>query len=447
MEQTYMKERPVLPLLLSLSVPMVISMLVNSLYNIVDSIFVAKISENAMTALSLVFPVQNLVNSIAVGFGVGISAVIAICLGAGKQKQADTAASQGMLFAVLHGVILTGVWLFGMRHFLKMFTENADIIREGWSYSSIVLGFSVVIMAGITFEKIFQSVGKMKITMIGMLCGCVVNIILDPIMIFGLGPVPPMGIRGAAWATGIGQTVTLVIYVTVYIVRPIHVKVCWKNLKGDRSVCGSLYAVGIPAAMNMALPSLLISALNGILSAFSQTYVVVLGIYYKLQTFLYMPANGIVQGMRPLIGYNYGAREDGRVKKIYRIALTLIAVIMGAGMLVCLLIPEYLMGMFTENQQTLETGTAALRTISAGFVVSAVSVTSAGALEGIGKGIPSLMISLLRYVIIIIPASFSLSRISGASGVWHAFWIAEALTALAAYLIYRRASGQPSEHP
>ena len=197
-----MKERRVLPLLLSMSVPMVISMLVNSLYNIVDSIFAAKISENAMTALSLVFPVQNLINSIAVGFGVGISAVIAICLGAGKQRQADTAASQGMLFAVLHGVILTAAWLLGMQHFLKMFTEDGDIIREGWNYSSIVISFSVVIMAGITFEKIFQSVGKMKITMIGMICGCVVNIILDPIMIFGMGPVPALGIRGAAWATG-----------------------------------------------------------------------------------------------------------------------------------------------------------------------------------------------------------------------------------------------------
>lgn len=446
MEQSYMKERPVLPLLLSMSVPMVISMLVNSLYNIVDSIFVAKISENAMTALSLVFPVQNLINSIAVGFGVGISAVIAICLGAGKQRQADTAASQGMLFAVLHGVILTAAWLSGMQHFLEMFTEDGDIIREGWNYSSIVISFSVVIMAGITFEKIFQSVGKMKITMIGMICGCVVNIILDPIMIFGLGPVPALGIRGAAWATGIGQTVTLVIYVAVYAAKPLNVKLGMKNLRWDRTICMKLYAVGVPAAMNMALPSLLVSALNGILSAFSQTYVVVLGVYYKLQTFLYMPANGIVQGMRPLSGYNYGAEEKQRVKKIYRIALTLIAVIMGAGMLVCLALPDYLMGMFTENPETLEAGAQALGTISAGFLVSAVSVTSAGALEGIGKGFPSLMISLLRYVVIIIPAAFLLSRISGAAGVWHAFWIAEAATALAAYLIYRRASGQPSRH-
>ncbi|MCH1984205.1 MATE family efflux transporter [Ruminococcus sp. OA3] len=446
MEQSYMKERSVLPLLLSMSVPMVISMLVNSLYNIVDSIFVAKISENAMTALSLVFPVQNLINSIAVGFGVGISAVIAICLGAQKQRQADTAASQGMLFAILHGMILTGAWLFGIQHFLKMFTEDADIIQEGWKYSSIVISFSVVIMAGITFEKIFQSVGKMKITMIGMICGCVVNIILDPIMIFGLGPVPALGIRGAAWATGIGQTVTLAIYVAVYAAKPLNVKLRLKNLKWDRAVCTRLYTVGIPAAMNMALPSLLISALNGILAAYSQTYVVVLGVYYKLQTFLYMPANGIVQGMRPLIGYNYGAEEKQRVKKIYRIALTLIAVIMGVGMLVCLALPDYLMGMFTENPQTVEAGTLALRTISAGFLVSAVSVTSAGALEGIGKGVPSLMISLLRYVIIIIPAAFLLSRISGAAGVWHAFWIAEAVTALAAYMIYRRASGQTSDH-
>ena len=200
-----------------------------------------------------------------------------------------------------------------------------------------------------------------------------------------------------------------------------------------------LYAIGIPATLNLALPSLLISCLNAILAGFSQVYVLVLGVYYKLQTFLYLPANGIVQGMRPLIGYNYGAGEMKRVNRIYSVALSMILVIMAAGTILCLAVPEWLIGLFTVSQTTIQEGAMALRIISAGFLVSSVSVTSSGALEGLGKGVPSLLISLLRYVIIIIPAAFLLSRVLGAAGVWNAFWITEVLTAGAAFVIYRRA--------
>ena len=420
MDQTFMKEKPIFRLLLSMSLPMVISMTVNSLYNIVDSYFVAQISEDAMTALSLVYPIQNLVNAVTIGFGIGINSVIAYYLGAQDQHKADTAASQGMFWNIIHGLILTVGCIAVMPVFLRMFTD--------------------IIAMGITYEKIFQSVGRMSVSMISMLAGCLTNIVLDPVMIFGLGPFPAMGIEGAALATGIGQTVTLVIYIAVHLARPLPVRVSRKSLSWQKSIIAKLYAIGIPATLNMALASVLISSLNAILAAYSQIYVVVLGVYYKLQTFLYLPANGVVQGMRPLIGYNYGAGEHKRVRQIYAITLAMILVIMAAGTLLCLLFPGQLIGLFTTNPETIQAGTLALRVICAGFIVSSVSVTSSGALEGLGMGMPSLMISLLRYGIIIIPAAFILSRTAGPSGVWHAFWLTELITAVFSFLIYRRAT-------
>ena len=439
MNQTYMKEKPILPLLLSMALPMVISMMVNSLYNIVDSYFVARISEEAMTALSLVYPIQNFITSVGVGFGIGINAAIAFFLGAQDQKKADTAATQGLFLSVIHGIVLTVVTIAVMPLFLQIFTKDVTVIQMGNAYSRIAFGFSIVISLEITWEKIFQAVGRMRVSMICMMSGCIFNIVLDPLLIFGIGPFPKMGIEGAALATGLGQVVTLVLYLAFYFTRPLPVKI-HKSCHVDRAMAGRLYAVGIPATLNMALPSLLITALNGILSAYSQVYVVVLGIYYKLQTFLYLPANGIIQGMRPLIGYNYGAGEQKRVHKLYSYTLYLSAGIMLTGTLLCMFIPGTLLGLFTTNPQTITAGSTALRIISLGFIVSSVSITSSGALEGLGKGIPSLMISLCRYTILILPLAFLLSCLIGPSGVWHAFWICEAITAGISYAIYRQSS-------
>lgn len=436
MGQTFMKERPILPLMLSMSLPMVLSMLVNSLYNIVDSFFVAQISESAMTALSLVYPIQNFINAIAIGFGIGINAVIAVNLGAQNHEKADAAASQGVLLNTIHGLIMTVISIAVMPDFLRMFTSDSVVIELGISYSRIAFGFATIIAVELCFEKIFQAAGKMTATMVAMLSGSIANIILDPILIFGLGPVPELGIKGAAIATGAGQVLTLIIFLAIYYSQEIPVHVRFQDLKPDKEICKKLYSVGIPATLNMALPSLLVSSLNAILAAYSQAYVVVLGVYYKLQTFLYLPANGIVQGMRPIIGYNYGAKETKRVKKIYRTALILSASIMLLGTAICLAIPGQLIGLFTTNPQTIEAGTSALRIISAGFIVSAVSVTSAGALEGLGMGTPSLLISILRYVVIIIPCAFILSRLIGVTGVWNAFWVSELVTAIVAYRMF-----------
>ncbi|HIZ78816.1 MAG TPA: MATE family efflux transporter [Candidatus Lachnoclostridium stercorigallinarum] len=438
MNETFMKEKPVFPLILSMALPMIISMLVNSLYNIVDSFFVAQISEDAMTALSLVYPVQNLINAVAIGFGVGINAVIALHLGAGDKKGAESAAAHGFVLSALHGVIAMAVSILIMPSFLRMFTADETVVDLGVRYSNIAFSFSLFIMLGLFFEKLYQSVGMMKETMISLLCGCFTNIVLDPLLIFGIGFFPEMGIEGAALATGIGQVVTMAFYLAVYRLRHVTVRVNIRNFVWNKKMAFRLYAVGIPAALNLALASLLVSCLNALLAAYSQVYVVVLGIYYKLQTFLYLPASGIVQGIRPIIGYNYGAKEYGRVKSIYRITLGLSGLIMALGTVICMVAAEPIMGLFTGNPETIQAGGTALRIISAGFIVSAVSVTTSGALEGLGKGTQSLIISLCRYVVVILPAAFLLSRVMGANGVFHAFWLTEAVTAAAALAVYRK---------
>ena len=435
-----MRERRILPLILSMSLPMVLSMLVSSLYNIVDSYFVAMISEDAMTALSLVFPLQNLVSSIGVGFGVGVNAVISYHLGAGEQEKADGAATAGLILSALHGLLLLVSCIAVSPFFLSMFTSSEAIIEAGIRYSVIVFAFSITNVISIAFEKIFQAVGRMKVAMAAMLTGCISNIILDPLMIFGIGPFPAMGIDGAALATGVGQLLSLLVYLAVYLKTPMRVRIRRDRIKDGLHMAGRLYSVGIPATLNLALPSVLISSLNAMLSSFSEVYTLILGIYYKLQTFLYLPASGFVQGMRPVIGYNNGAGERERVRGIFLAVLAMCVVIMLVGTLLCLAIPERLIGLFTDSPLTLSEGARALRIISIGFVVSSVSVTASGALEGLGKGLPSLVISLLRYIVLIIPLAYVLCFIAGLGpdGVWASFWMTEVLTAAASLAIYRK---------
>lgn len=438
MNQKFMKEKPVMPLVISMALPMTFSMLVNALYNIIDSYFVARISEDAMTALSLVFPLQNLVNAVVIGFAIGINATIAYFLGAEKHNTADKTASLGTLFNMIHGFVLAVVCIAITAPFLAMFTDKRSIIEMGTEYAKIVFIFAVPNAAGLCFEKIFQSVGRMKTSMLCMLVGCVSNIILDPLMIFGIGIFPEMGIRGAALATGIGQIISLVCYLMFYILNPIPVKVRLKDMTPDAALSRKMYSIGVPATLSLALPSIQVSALNAILAVYSASYVLVLGAYFKLQTFLYLTGNGVVQGMRPLVGYNYGAGEKKRVKDIFRSALILIAGVMVIGTILCLAVPQTLIGLFTSNPETILYGKEALRLISIGFIASSVSVTVSGALEGLGKGKESLVISVLRYIIVILPLAFILSKIFGAAGVWHAFWVTEVIVVVISYVICKK---------
>ena len=435
-----MKEKKVMPLVLSMSYPMAISMAVNALYNIVDSFFVAKMSSSAMTALSLLFPVQNFVHAAAVGFGIGINAVVAFYMGAGKTDEADRAASSGTVLSILHGLVLMVVCIAVMPWFMSMFSSDAQTIEYGIAYTGVLFLFAPMDCTAMALEKIFQSTGRMKSTMFCLATGCIINIILDPLMIFGIGPFPEMGIKGAALATGIGQTLPVLIYFIMYRMDPLPVKFRLKYWKPKLYIMKKLYSVGNAAALNIALPSVQVSVLNGILASYSAGYVFVLGVYYKLQTFLYLSANGVVQGIRPLVGYNYGAGEHSRVKEIVRTSTVLVAAIMVAGTIVCQLMAGELMGIYTGDAQIIALGAPALRIISAGFIISSVSVVLSGALEGLSKGNASLVISLIRYIVFILPAAFLLSRVFGAVGVWHAFWITEIVAAVISYFVYVRAT-------
>ncbi len=436
MEQTYMKEKKILPLVVSMSLPMVLGMLVNALYNIVDSYFVAKISEQSMTAISLVYPLQLVVTAIAVGHGIGINSVASFFLGSNDKKKADNTASLGIFLSFIHGLLLTFICILVLRPFLKLFTSDPTILEYGITYGMTVFLFSIPNCIYIAFEKIYQAQGKMTTSMIAITLGAVTNIILDPLMIFGIG-FPKMGIFGAALATGIGQTASFIFYLFVYFIKGSQLEIHFSKDIFNSDICKRIYNVGIPSMMNLSLSSIMITVLNGILAEFSDMYVLILGIYYKLQTFIYLTVNGIVQGIRPLIGYNYGAKEYQRVRKIFITALVLAVIIMTIGTGICMLFSNQLIELFTTNTTTISAGSQALRIISCGFVISSISVIVCGVLEGLGNGNGSLFISLLRYIIVIIPIAFILSRFLGAVGVWHAFWITECISTLISIILIK----------
>lgn len=437
MSQSFMKEKPVLPLVLSMSLPMVFSMLVNALYNIVDGFYVAKISEDALTAVSLIFPLQNLVSALAIGFGIGINVVISISLGAGKKGKADQALTKGIVFSALHGLVCTILCLICMSWFISCFSDDSLIHGYAMEYGVVVFDFSIFFHLAMAYEKIFQAVGRMKTSMMALLAGCVFNIILDPIAIFGFGPIPAMGIGGAALATGLGQTLQLVVYVAVLVKNNIGLKFSLKEWKSESRSIREMYATGIPATLNLALPSVLITCLNSILASVSSTGVLVLGIYYKLQTFLYLTTNGFVQGMRPIIGYNYGAGEKERVRSIFMTVLGLSGIVMVIGTVICQCIPETLISLYSSNYLTIQNGSTALKIISTGFIISTLTCTVTGALEGLGKGMPSLLISFLRNIGVMIPCAFVLSGLIGARGVWLSFPVTECFCAVVSLICYR----------
>ncbi len=436
-DNSFMKTKPVFSLLVSMSVPMMLSMLIQSLYNIVDSIYVSRLGTDALTAVSLAYPLQNAIVSVAVGTGVGISSAISIHLGAGDQEKADRAATLGIALTVFHCILFVIAGIFITRPFLSLFTDNPAVLEDACDYTYIVLCLSFGALLQIALEKIFQSIGQMKITMYLLIVGCVINIILDPILIFGLLGFPAMGTAGAAIATVIGQIGAFLLYIAVYVRKSYAVHIRLRHLKPDIRLIGQIYSVGIPSSIMMLLPSTLISVLTRILASFSEVYVAVLGVYFKLQTFIYMPANGIVQGMRPIIGYNYGAGEIQRVRKTIRYSLLCAAAIMLLGTLLALLIPGQILSLFDADPELMDAGITALRIISLGFLVSSLGVICSGTFEALGNGRNSLIISLLRQFVITIPLSFLLSHFFGPAGVWVSFPAGEICASVAAVFLLK----------
>ena len=436
--QLFLKEKPVFPLLLSMAVPVMLSMLINSLYNIVDSIWVAKLGTDAITAVSLAFPLQNIIMALGVGLGVGASSLISMSLGAGKREHADHLASAGLLLALIHCLVFIAAGIFITRPFLQMFTNDPQILDWACSYTFIVLCVSFGQILQMYMEKLFQGVGKMKTTMYLMASGCIINIILDPILIFGWFGAPAMGVAGAAVATVIGQIGALILYVAVYLKMPIGVSIRPHLMRPDRELIRSIYSIAVPSSLMLAMPSLLTGILNGILAAFGSVYVAVFGLYFKLQSFVNLPSNGLIQGMRPIISYNYGAGEHGRVRQTIRCSLGITAVITLAGTIGAVFFPGPILRLFDADSQLLLYGIPALRIIGLSFLISTAGIVVPGVFEAIGLGKESLIISLLRQLIIIVPLGWILSRFLGPTGIWIAFPAAEAAAAVAAWKMLGR---------
>ena len=437
-QKNKMGEKPVLSLLISMSLPMMLSMLVQSLYNIVDSMYVSWLGTEALTAVSLAYPLQNIVMAVSVGFGVGISSALSISLGEKDQEKANETATIGMALTLIHCVIFVLFGLAVTRPFLQLFTSSPEVLENACDYTYVVLCVSFGSLLQISLEKIYQGIGAMKTTMVLLATGCIINIILDPILIFGLLGFPAMGVRGAAIATVIGQIGAFVLYIVVYLHKNPGVTMHPRYLKLDWALIKRIYSVGIPSSLMLMMPSLLVSVLNGILAAFSDVYVAVLGVFFKLQTFIYMPANGMVQGMRPIIGFNYGAGQYGRVRQTIRYCLLGAAVLMLAGTVLSLAIPRGILQLFQADAELLAAGETALRIICLGFLVSTIGVVFSGVFEALGRGGESLVISLLRQLVITVPLGFVLSRVMGAAGIWAAFPLSELTASLVALILLKR---------
>ena len=438
MKQTenIMGTKKVLPLLVSMSIPPMVSMMIQALYNIVDSMYVARVSEDALTAVSLAYPLQNLILAVSVGFGIGLNACVARALGAKNVKETEATAAHGVVLTGLHSILFILIGLLLVKPFIGMFTEDAQIYRMSCEYAGIVLCFSFGSMYHLFAEKIFQSVGNMVFPMFFQAIGAVLNIILDPIMIFGLLGFPAMGVKGAAVATVTAQITAGIIAMVCYLKKCTQVKLDFHGFHFDWEIVKKIYMVGIPSAIMISMPSLLVGALNSILAAFSGTAIAAFGLYIKIQSFVYMPANGVVQGMRPIMSYNYGAGSRKRMMETLKSSLQVAGVIMLLGtVLAC---PGWIMKLFDAGDEMMRLGVPMLRIISLGFVVSTVGCVLSGSFEALGQGMHSLLISMLRQLVIIVPLSALFSRIWGIYGVWMTFPLAEVIAAVAAVILFKR---------
>lgn len=439
MNNYFLKTKPIFNLLISLGLPMMISMLINSLYNIIDSIYVSRLGTDAVTALSIIFPLQNLTVAVSVGLGIGVNSVIARYMGGEKLESAEKAAAIGFLLAFFHFIIFFCVGLFLIDKYVEIYTlEGTQTYIWSVVYGRIVLCFSLPYLVYLIYEKIYQSLGWMIQAMLIMATGAIANILLDPIMIFGYFGFPALGVAGAAIATVLGQLIALIVAVVVFHFSNFPIKIYFRKMRFNWQYIKDIYIVTIPAALTLALPSFLVALLNTILLTFSELSIAVLGLYYKIQTFFYMPLSGLIQGMRPLISYNYGAKEYKRVSKTMLEAMLIGMVILLLGTLIMQFFPIQIMELFAPEPDLLNQGATALRIISVGFIFSVIPVVSNGVFEALGLGLDSLIISILRQLIIMIPIAYLLSNFFGVLGVWWAFPVSEFLAALISiYLIVR----------
>lgn len=419
---------PVNQLLISMSLPMMISMLVQALYNVVDSIFVSRISENALTAVSLAFPIQSLMIAIGAGTGVGINALLSRALGEKDYGKADKAAVNGVFLAVISYLIFLLVGAFAVTPFYLSQTQDAEIIKYGKQYLTIVCCLSFGMYTQFVFERLLQSTGKTFFTMITQGTGAIINIILDPILIFGLFGMPRMGVAGAAVATVIGQIVAGIIAIIINEKKNTEIKLHFKGFKPDGVIIGHIYMVGIPSIIMQAIGSLMTYGMNRILMVFSSTAAAVFGVYFKLQSFIFMPVFGLNNGMVPIIAYNFGAAKKDRLVKTIKLSILYAEAIMAVGFLIFQFFPLQLFAMFDASETMLSIGVPALRIISISFLLAGFAIICSSVFQALGNGIYSMLISIARQLVVLLPVAYLLSRLGNVNYVWWAFPAAELIS-------------------
>lgn len=416
---------PVNRLLISMSLPMMISMLVQALYNVVDSIFVSRISENALTAVSLAFPLQSLMISLGTGTGVGINALLSKSLGEKDIKKANKVAANGVLLALVSYVIFLLIGLTAVKPFYRSQTTDTQILEYGYQYLTVVCCCSFGMYGQFIFERLLQSTGKTVYTMITQSTGAVINIILDPILIFGYFGMPQMGVMGAAAATVIGQIVAAVLAFFINRKKNTEISLEFKGFRPDKKIIGQIYAVGIPSIIMQAIGSVMTYGMNRILMVFTSTAAAVFGVYFKLQSFIFMPIFGLNNGMVPIIAYNYGAGKRDRLVKTMKLSIVYAVGIMLVGVLVFQLFPANLFALFEASETMLAIGIPALKTISLSFLVAGFCIVCGSVFQALGNGVYSMTVSIARQLVVLLPAAYLLSRLGNVNYVWWAFPIAE----------------------
>lgn len=417
---------PVNRLLITMSLPMVISMLVQALYNIVDSVFVAQINEAALTAVSMAFPIQNLMIAVAAGTGTGVNALLSKSLGEKNKRMVDDTANMGVFLAICSYAVFAIIGIFLSRIYFAAQISDAQIIEYGDEYMSVICLFSFGLFGQIITERLLQATGRTIFTMFTQGIGAIINIILDPILIFGLLGLPAMGVTGAAAATVIGQIIAAILG---FVCNAVYNHDITLSIKGiftiDTAVISKVYQVGIPSIIMQSITSVMTFSLNKILATFSSTAVAVFGVYYKLNSFIFMPVFGMNNGLVPILSYNYGARKPDRIKKTIKLGMKYAVAIMIFGLLLFELFPSGLLGIFDASQEMLSIGCVALRIIASSFVFAGVAIICSTVFQAIGNPLHSLIMSVCRQLLVIVPVAWLLSLSGRLELVWLAFPIAE----------------------
>ncbi len=445
-QENKMGVMPIGKLLSSMAVPMMISMLVQAFYNIVDSVFVAKISEDALNAVSLAFPLQNLMIAFGAGTAVGINAILSKALGAKKQDKVDTVANTGIFLSICTFVVFCIMGIFLSKPFFTVQTDVEAIVNYGTSYTTICMCCSFGIFAQFCFERLLQSTGRTKLAMCTQLIGAVINIILDPILIYGLFGFPELEVAGAAIATVIGQIVAAIVAIIINIKCNSDINISLKKIRWHAETVKEIYKVGIPSIVMQSIGSIMTFGLNKILIKFTTTATAVFGAYFKLQSFIFMPVFGLNNGMIPIVAYNYGAKKPNRVKKTVKLAIISAMTIMAVGTAVFELFPELLLKLFSASDAMLEIGVPALRIIAIHFALAGFCIISGSVCQAIGNPLYSLITSVCRQLIVLLPVAWLLSKTGNLNMVWFAFPFAELFSVVLNIVFLRKTMNKANKY-